>query len=51
VDAYDHLFILQREDVPDSHLNAGRLSPPLIEGDAASNLEQIPISSRRSRRQ
>jgi len=35
VDAQDHVFILNRQDVADGDLNAGRLAPQIIEFDAA----------------
>ena len=38
VDAQDHVFILNRQDVLDADLNAGHLAPPIIELDAAGNL-------------
>jgi sugar lactone lactonase YvrE len=38
VDAQDHVFILNRQDVLDGELNAGRLAPPVIELDPAGNL-------------
>jgi hypothetical protein len=38
VDAGDHVFILNRQDVLDADLNAGHLAPPIIELDAAGNL-------------
>jgi NHL repeat len=38
LDAQDHVFILNRQDVLDADLNAGRLAPPIIELDAAGNL-------------
>jgi sugar lactone lactonase YvrE len=34
VDARDHVFILNRQDILESELNAGRLAPPIIELDA-----------------
>jgi DNA-binding beta-propeller fold protein YncE len=38
VDAQDHVFILNRQDVLDADLNAGRLAPPIIELDAAGSV-------------
>jgi len=38
VDARDHVFILNRQDVLDGDLNAGRLAPPIIELDAEGTL-------------
>jgi len=38
VDANDHVLILNRQDVLDADLNAGRLAPSLIEIDSAGNL-------------
>lgn len=38
VDANDHVLILNRQDVLDADLNAGRLAPPIIEIDSAGNL-------------
>jgi hypothetical protein len=38
VDAHDHVFILNRQDVLDGDLNAGRLAPPIIELDAEGTL-------------
>ena len=38
VDAQDHVFILNRQDVLDDDLNAGRLAPPIIELDTAGSL-------------
>ena len=38
VDARDHVFILNRQDVLEGDLNAGRLAPPIIEVDAAGTL-------------
>jgi hypothetical protein len=38
VDAQDHVFILNRQDVVDGDLNAGHLAPPIIELDSAGNL-------------
>jgi len=35
VDARDHVFILNRQDVADGDLNAARLAPPIIEFDPA----------------
>ena len=35
VDAQDHVFILNRQDVADGDLNAGRLAPQIIEFDSA----------------
>ena len=34
VDARDHVFILNRQDILEGELNAGRLAPPIIEVDA-----------------
>src|SRR5215475_4423973 len=38
VDARDHVFILNRQDVLEGDLNAGRLAPPIIEVDANGTL-------------
>ena len=38
VDAQDHVFILNRQDVPEGDLNAGKLAPPIIEFDPAGNV-------------
>src|SRR5262252_7291745 len=38
VDHQDHVFLLNRQDVPEGDLNAGHLAPPLIEIDTAGNL-------------
>jgi DNA-binding beta-propeller fold protein YncE len=38
VDARDHVFILNRQDVLEGDLNAGRLAPPIIELDADGTL-------------
>jgi sugar lactone lactonase YvrE len=38
VDAHDHVFILNRQDVLEGDLNAGRLAPPIIELDADGTL-------------
>jgi DNA-binding beta-propeller fold protein YncE len=38
VDARDHVFLLNRQDVVDGDLNAGHLAPPIIELDIAGNL-------------
>lgn len=38
VDAQDHVFVLNRQDVLDADLNAGHLAPPIIELDGAGNL-------------
>jgi len=38
VDANDHVFILNRQDVLEGDLNAGRLAPPVIELDPAGNV-------------
>jgi hypothetical protein len=38
VDAHDHVFILNRQDVLDGDLNAGRLAPPIIQLDADGTL-------------
>jgi sugar lactone lactonase YvrE len=38
VDARDHLFILNRQDVLEGELNAGNLAPPIIEVDPAGNV-------------
>jgi len=35
VDAQDHVLILNRQDIVEGELNAGRLAPPLIELDPA----------------
>jgi hypothetical protein len=37
-DANDHVLILNRQDVLDADLNAGRLAPPIIELDSAGNV-------------
>ena len=34
VDANDHVFVLNRQDVLEGELNAGHLAPPIIELDA-----------------
>ena len=38
VDAQDHVFILNRQDVLEGDLNAGRLAPPIIEFDPRGNV-------------
>ena len=38
VDAHDHVFILNRQDVIEGDLNAGKLAPPIIEFDTAGNV-------------
>jgi sugar lactone lactonase YvrE len=38
VDAQDHVLILNRQDVLEGELNAGRLAPPLIELDPAGKM-------------
>ena len=38
VDAHDHVFVLNRQDVLDGDLNAGHLAPPIIELDSAGSL-------------
>lgn len=38
VDAQDHVFILNRQDVLEGDLNAGRLAPPIIEIDPDGNV-------------
>ncbi len=38
VDARDHVFILNRQDVLEGELNAGNLAPPIIEVDPAGNV-------------
>jgi hypothetical protein len=38
VDAQDHVFILNRQDVVEGDLNAGRLAPSIIELDPAGNV-------------
>lgn len=38
VDAQDHVVILNRQDVLEVDLNAGRLAPPIIEFDAAGSV-------------
>src|SRR5260221_677352 len=38
VDAQDHVLILNRQDVIEGDLNAGKLAPPLIEFDLAGNV-------------
>jgi sugar lactone lactonase YvrE len=38
VDANDHVFILNRQNVLDGDLNAGSLAPPVIEFDPAGNV-------------
>ena len=38
VDAQDHVLILNRQDVLEGDLNAGRLAPAIIELDSAGNL-------------
>src|SRR5215472_18110452 len=38
IDAQDHVFLLNRQDVLEGDLNAGRLAPPIIEIDPAGNM-------------
>jgi hypothetical protein len=38
VDAQDHVFILNRQDVIDGDLNGGRMAPSIIEFDPAGNV-------------
>ena len=38
MDAQDHVFILNRQDVLEGELNTGRLAPPIIEFDAEGNV-------------
>jgi len=38
VDAQDHVFLLNRQDVLEGDLNAGHLAPPVIEIDSAGKL-------------
>jgi hypothetical protein len=38
IDAQDHVFILNRQDVIEGDLNAGQLAPPIIEFDPAGNV-------------
>src|SRR5882762_6816994 len=38
VDAHDHVFILNRQDVLEGDLNAGRLAPSMIEFDPAGSV-------------
>lgn len=38
IDAHDHVFILNRQDVIEGDLNAGKLAPPVIEFDPAGNV-------------
>jgi DNA-binding beta-propeller fold protein YncE len=38
VDAQDHVFLLNRQDVLEGDLNAGHLAPPIIELDPAGNV-------------
>jgi DNA-binding beta-propeller fold protein YncE len=38
IDARDHVLILNRQDIVEGELNAGRLAPPLIELDPAGNV-------------
>ena len=38
VDAQDHVFLLNRQDVTEGDLNAGQLAPPIIEIDSDGNL-------------
>ena len=38
VDAQDHVFILNRQDVLEGELNTGRLAPPIIEFDPEGNV-------------
>src|SRR5882724_13599915 len=38
VDANDHVFVLNRQDVLEGDLNAGHLAPPIIELDGEGTL-------------
>src|SRR5205809_7786494 len=38
VDAQDHVFVLNRQDVVDGDLNGGKLAPSIIEIDPAGNV-------------
>src|SRR5579863_200216 len=38
VDLHDHVFLLNRQDVPDIDLNSGHLAPAIIEIDTEGNL-------------
>jgi DNA-binding beta-propeller fold protein YncE len=38
VDAQDHVFVLNRQDVAEGDLNAARLAPPIIEFDPAGDV-------------
>jgi len=38
VDARDHVFILNRQDVADGDMNGGRMAPSIIEFDSAGNV-------------
>jgi hypothetical protein len=38
VDAQDHVLILNRQDILNGELNAGKLAPPMIEFDPAGNV-------------
>ena len=38
VDRQDHVFILNRQDIVNGELNAGKLAPPIIEFDPAGNV-------------
>jgi len=38
VDGHDHVFVLNRQDVLEGDLNAGRLAPPIIELDPEGTL-------------
>ncbi len=38
VDAQDHVFILNRQDVVEGELNGGKLAPPIIEFDPPGNV-------------
>jgi len=38
IDRQDHVFLLNRQDVVEGDLNAGRLAPPIIEFDPAGNV-------------
>lgn len=38
IDAHDHVFILNRQDVIEGDLNAGKLAPPIIEFDPSGNV-------------
>jgi DNA-binding beta-propeller fold protein YncE len=38
VDSHDHVFILNRQDLSDNYLDAGRQAPPVIEFDPEGNV-------------